>query len=709
MNKQKCLLQRREIKFFGFIFSADGLKPDPEKIRALRDSEQPKNASEMRSFLGMAQYSSRFIQNFATLTQPLRQLTHQDTPWRWGRTEESAFLAVKLALCESTRLAYFDMKKKTEIIVDASPVGLAALLIQENRPICYASRALSDVEQRYSQTEREALSVIWACEHFDVFIRGSKVAITTDHRALLTIWNKPNPPARIARWALRLQPYQIEMKYTPGKNNPADYLSRHPTQECLSSREEIIAENFVNFLATTSTPKAMSVEEVQSETEKDQTLQKVIEMVRTNNWHSAIPDDTLSKAEIESFRNVKDSLCYNAPKNVLLKDNVLVIPQSLRARVIQLAHEGHQGINKTKALIRSKVWFPGINKAVEAAINTCIPCQVNSTRFETTPLSMTPLPPGPWLHLSIDFCGPLPTGESLLVIIDKYSRYPIVEVMRDTSAEAVIPVVDKIFSVFGYPERIKSDNGPQFISSLWKNFLEECGVKHRKITPLWPRANAQAENFNKPLLKAIRAAHAEGLKWKPQLIKFLHNYRTTPHSTTLFSPFFLLFGREPRTKLPNLTTQPHPQDQLARSQDEQAKQRIKRHADMKEMVKHRELLQGDRVLIRQNRRNKLSTKFSPVPLTVTQVKGHMITARRPDGSHVTRNVSFFRKLHPSTPVPRTFEEEESIPDWTREPHPQEIRQEEEENPRRPRRNANESIPRRSGRTRRQPAYLQDYI
>ena len=129
------------------------------------------------------------------------------------------------------------------------------------------------------------------------------------------------------------------------------------------------------------------------------------------------------------------------------------------------------------------------------------------------PLCMSPLPRGPWLNLSIDFCGPLPTGEYLMVMVDEFSRYPIVEVLRSASAETVVPVVRRIWSLFGYPEVIKSDNGPPFNGHLWKAFTRECGVKHRKITPLWPQANSQAENFNRPLMKAIKVAHIEHRNW----------------------------------------------------------------------------------------------------------------------------------------------------------------------------------------------------
>ena len=132
-------------------------------------------------------------------------------------------------------------------MVDASPVGLAALLVQEKRVVVYGSRALSDVETRYSQTEREALAVVWACEHFDIFINGApQFTVISDHKPLETIWKKPRPPLRIERWGLRLQPYRMVIKYQPGADNPADYMSRHPAgQGILSSREQYMAEHYV--------------------------------------------------------------------------------------------------------------------------------------------------------------------------------------------------------------------------------------------------------------------------------------------------------------------------------------------------------------------------------------------------------------------------------------------------------------------------------
>ncbi|GAB1602677.1 uncharacterized protein K02A2.6-like, partial [Argonauta hians] len=234
VNESKCKFSQSEVDFYGFIFSAAGLKPDSAKVAVLNKSKAPQNQKEVRSFLGMAQYSSRFIPNFTVITEPLRQLTRQDRQWRWGEKEVRAFEGVKNTLCETTTLAYFDGRKQSVIVVDASPVGVAGLLSQDGRVVCYASRALSDVEQRYSQTEREALAIVWACEHFDVYVRGAEFKVITDHRPFVTIWDKPAPPARIARGSLRLQPYKMTVEYKPGSDNPADYLQTHPQQSQLT-------------------------------------------------------------------------------------------------------------------------------------------------------------------------------------------------------------------------------------------------------------------------------------------------------------------------------------------------------------------------------------------------------------------------------------------------------------------------------------------
>ena len=175
----------------------------------------------------------------------------------------------------SSCAAYFDVKKTTSLIVDASPTGLGSILIQGSRAIAFASRSLSDVESCYGQIEREALGVVWAYEHFDQYLQGDpQFTIITDHKPLLTIWKKARPPLRIERWGLRLQPYVL--RYIPGNKNPTDYMSRNPITMAGTRRHQKMVEDHVNFIAQSSIPRAMKIEDVKRATDADEMMQSIL-------------------------------------------------------------------------------------------------------------------------------------------------------------------------------------------------------------------------------------------------------------------------------------------------------------------------------------------------------------------------------------------------------------------------------------------------
>lgn len=240
----------------------------------------------------MANYCSRFIPDFATVTEPLRKLTRKDTPWQWGVEQDASLSKLKDSLTSDTTMAYFDPNMTTELIIDASPVGLGAILLQKDKSdkkhiIAYTSRALSDVERRYSQTEREALAIVWSCEHFHLYLYGKEFTMVTDHKPLELIWNnsRSKPLARIERWGLRLQPYRLKVEYRKGSENPADYMSRHPIQthpQNKSTRATKIAEEYINFITQNNTPRAMTLDEIKHKTLKDETLQRVSTLIHTN-------------------------------------------------------------------------------------------------------------------------------------------------------------------------------------------------------------------------------------------------------------------------------------------------------------------------------------------------------------------------------------------------------------------------------------------
>ena len=239
----------------------------------------------------MVSYCSKFIEDVSTLTAPLRELTKKSTRFIFNETQEIAFENLKRKLTSVPVMAYFDTTKKTEICVDASPFGLSAILMQRDddsdtpKIIAYGSRSLSKVEQRYAQTEREALAIVLGVEHFHQYLYGSEFTIITDHQPLEVIYGKANskPSARIERWVLRLQPYEFLVKYRNGKDNPADYMSRHPSR-VTSGDQETYTELYINFITKHSIPNAMTRSEIILAIKNDNMSMLLKKAIESNIW-----------------------------------------------------------------------------------------------------------------------------------------------------------------------------------------------------------------------------------------------------------------------------------------------------------------------------------------------------------------------------------------------------------------------------------------
>ncbi len=704
LKREKCEFFTDRIEFFGHIFSANGLSPDPKKVAALMDAPDPQSVEEVRSLLGMATYCSRFIPNLATISEPLRELTKASTPWTWEEKHKQALQQLKQSISAQCTMAYFNPEHETEVVVDASPVGLGGMLVQYDpcgnmSLVALASKALPEVAQRYSQTEREALAVTWGILHFHLYVCGKDFKVITDHKPLVPLFNNPysKPTARIERWLLKLQQYQFAVEYRPGKNNPSDFMSRHPQN--VSDSIEQATEEHINLITTHAVPKNVTLKDIQQATTEDEILQLCITAINTNNWHRAkqqAPGHL--QQEMDSLYQIRHELSVVSTGDIILRDHRIIIPSALRQPIINIAHEGHQGIVKTKQLLRTKVWFPGIDSMVENTISQCMPCQTTTIDKSREPLTMSKLPNGPWLEVSIDFAD-LPTGEHLLVVYDDYSRYPEVEITTSTSARAVIPKLDKIFSAFGVPSIVRTDNGPPFNSEQFAEFSKYLGFQHRRVTPLWPRANGEVERFMKTLKKQYRTAHVDNIPWKQALYKFLRNYRATPHTTTGVPPANLLFGRSVRTRLPEL--QPVPSnDDAVRIRDKTAKDRMKANADKRENVKKKEIKVGDSVIVkRDGHSSKDQTPYSTTIYTVIKKKGTMITASSAMGNTITRNSSFFKVINidPATNI----NPESALPDPPAQDPPTAAPQDQDIDVNQPRRNP--------ARNRHPPRRFDDFI
>jgi len=183
-----------------------------------------------------------------------------------------------------------------------------------------------------------------------------------------------------------------------------------------------------------------------------------------------------------------------------------------------------------------------MDRLAESLVKQCIACQANTQQNNYGPLQTSELPPGPWQNHLIDFCGPFLNGEYLLCLMDDFSQFCFAEVVHSTSARAVIPVLDRIFSTMGNIKQLKSDNGPPFQSQEFANFVKYYGFHHRRITPVLPRANGEIERFVKTPSNSLRAAVVEGKCFKQYLHSFLRAYRSKPQSITGRSPAELLYG-----------------------------------------------------------------------------------------------------------------------------------------------------------------------
>ena len=323
--------------------------------------------------------------------------------------------------------------------------------------------------------------------------------VVTDHKPLLHMLTpKSNPPPRIQNWMLKLKAYDFEIQHVSGCNMASDCLSCTPMTN-VSFQDN--AEQFLNRITTDAQPKACSLAEIASATNTDEILPHIINFVSSNNWP----------------RDPRYRQCYNNRENLsvyqdfLVKGQCIFIPQSLQQRILTIVHSQHQGINKTKALLREKVWWPSINADVEQLIKHCHACQVTaSSNSKCAPITMSEIPSQVWHTLAVDIQGPYPTGEYILVLIDYRSRYPVIALLKTVTTKTILNSLLKTFSLFGFPSCITSDNRPQFTSVDFTAVLKKHDISHRRVTPYWPAANGEVERMNCTLKKAIQCAHEEG-------------------------------------------------------------------------------------------------------------------------------------------------------------------------------------------------------
>ena len=327
LNKEKCQLGVKELTLVGDILSSEGIRPDPRKVSAIENMPKPQCKKDIQRFNGMINYMGKFIPNLSERMAPLRQLTEKKTEWEWSHEHEKSWRELKTQLTLEPVLRFYDPVKPIKISSDASQSGLGAVLLQKYddwQPIAYASRSMTDAETRYAQIEKELLSITYACERFHQVVSGQDISVETDHKPLITLFQKPlnDCPLRIQRMMIRLQRYSLNAMYTPDKlMYTADTLSRavdprEPAHTKMSDDVDV----YVNMITKALPVADAKMELIRTETTRDETLKGLCKFI-TEGW----PNDKQGcSPEITEYWNCRAEL--SVVGDVMYKGSKIVIP-----------------------------------------------------------------------------------------------------------------------------------------------------------------------------------------------------------------------------------------------------------------------------------------------------------------------------------------------------------------------------------------------
>ena len=580
LNREKCQFGKTTLSFLGHIISADGVSPDPNKVKAIASMKTPTTTTELRRFLGMVNQLGKFTPEIAELSKPLRELLSKQSTWLWGPSQASAFQKLKAALTSPTVLAWYDPSADTKLSADASAYGLGAVLLQkvngeEWKPVAYASRSMTETEMRYAQIEKEALATTWACERFSDYILGKTIAIETDHKPLVPLLSNKqldNIPPRVLRFRLRLMRFDYSIVHVPGKLlYTADALSRAPQTHseedlrCSTCIEAHMAAILSQFPANED--RLDVYRKAQAE---DPTLSEIISYCTNGR-----PEKHSVKGPMKHYWQARHDLTIG--EGLLLYQSRIVVPESLQHETLCKIHQGHQGIQRCRLRVTSSLWWPGVSTQMEELVKKCSTCMRLSPPVRE-PMIPSPLPTYPWEKVATDLFEF--QGQHYLLLVDYFSRYPEVIRLHSTTSASVISAMKSVFSRHGIPSTIVSDNGPQYDSAGMKAFASSYGFKHITSSPHYPQSNGQAERT----VKTVKGL----LQDSPDIFLSLLSYRATPLPWCGLSPGELLMGRRLRTDVPEtkrLLTPNWPHLKGFAEKDKEMKERQKETYDRQHRVR----------------------------------------------------------------------------------------------------------------------------
>ena len=554
LQKDKCEFMSTSVVYLGHRIDAQGLHPTTDKVAAIKFAPTLQNCTALWAYLGLLNYYNKFMPNLSTELAPLYKLLQKGTPWHWGPNEDKAFKNSKQLLLSSQLLVHFDPSKEIVLCCDASAYGIGAVLAHRTvdgveQPIGFVSRTLTRAEQNYSQIEKEALSCIFGIKRFHTYLYGHRFTLITDHKPLLSLLKEQKAiphqaSGRIQRWALVLAAYEYTISFRPTESHSnADALSRLPLQTADEGVPDV-PETVLLLEQLDDGP--FTAQQVKYFTARDPCLSQVLTFVQRG-WPNHV-----SKDELKPYWCRRTELSVQS--GCLLWGYRVIVPPQGRTTVLQELHGGHPGMTRMKSLARGLLWWPKLDEEIETMVRSCPVCQTQRDNPPAAPLIPWKWPSQPWRRLHIDYAGPF-LGHMWLIIIDAHSKWLEIFQMSSTTSTATVQCLRDVFARFGLPERVITDNAPNFVSSEFSQFMKSNGIKQTTSAPYHPASNGLAERAVKIFKNGMKKMTEGSLRQK--LARFLFTYRLTPQSTIGVSPAELLLGRKLRSVLdllnPNVT------------------------------------------------------------------------------------------------------------------------------------------------------------
>jgi hypothetical protein len=470
--------------------------------------------------------------------------------WIWEEPQKVAFITLKNALASLPVLRLFDHSQPVVVSVDASPIGIGAVLLQSGQPVAYSSTSLTETQKRYFQIEKELLAIQFGLLRFKQYVYGQTVVVETDHKPLVGLLEKPiaSCSPRIQRMRLQLQQFDFKLVYKPGKDLfIADTLSRAPSPNLFNDDVTQGCEEQVHAVLDLVIPKASTREKFAAATSADPTLGLVKEIL-SKGWPE---HKSHCPVAAKPFWGVRHAL--SEADGLLLYGSRLVVPVSLRPEVLEGIHDGHFGELKCILRAKSAVYWPGCDEQIRNMVASCVTCQTHRHRNPSPPLRPVPLPSHAFQYVS----GDIFTFESVnyLLVVDAYSKWPSCVPLRSLTSSSIIAEVERVFCDFGAPEVFMSDNGSQFDCAEFRAFCGRRDIRAVSSSPTYAQSNGLVERHIQTVKRTILKMFESG----KTLWETLAAIRSTPVSNDLPSPAVLLQGRHLRGNLPFLPDRLTPQ------------------------------------------------------------------------------------------------------------------------------------------------------